>query len=762
MMQRINIKTLVLLGVGITVLSMVVWWNQSNELRGAEPETTSQSEMASKEKVTRAATSLNRAITVVVNERGLQAAPKGLVIALNGAFPIAGTSQTELAKLVTGLAIPAPSTGITWEYVDAEGTPTGKPSSAIEGLQTIYVKITEKTGSSSIQVAVPVSVTSTNVTSLLSGQAIVKADRQIVLYPDETKDKTNEELQALIQSKANLSAWDMTSGEALPVSVTATTAVNNTVGSYTVMFTVNLNGTTATTTRTVTIFGATLRATYFSKAQNTTSNMGTNGATYLLKYQTTAAATATGATYEWVADKSGTPTVPADTFDTSQTGFKWGYIKMTDTAKPTVSTIIAVPITVTSDNVTLVDGKLAYKIPRTLDMLKKSEVISGTTQELAASLKDSLKLVAWDVTNGADLAISVTDLGGLTAGSKAGKYDLIFSAELADNIVKTPKRSFTLLPDSIASDAMYGWQTLSRGGKQGVIVNPINNSKIEFKRRGPNLATDPNLKEQGFLVTGGSGLIFDYYANDYVYEAGKGVYAPRTDNLLPLGIGTGDTDSLFVSQFYLKKGNVLKQILVDSVNQLVYVYDISLSKNLNFFVTLSMYNTDVTTRSLGLLKKAYTAPSTNNWRTSSLANNSGFTVKNTTDNFTIKLKSSSGQYLSDFTMSTTGFTTTGNSSSYPNASYRLGSYNWFKDDFSRLGMEQYNYLPNTLISASIGTESAYQLGAPSRQIASEEALKGGYEVFAGTELPYMRLTSNPEEWHIYPDYQGGILSLIIP
>ncbi|MFD2308205.1 hypothetical protein [Enterococcus termitis] len=762
--QRTKIKKWQMLGVGMTILGMGIWWSQSNTLLKAENEINAPSseETNSKEKTTRSAGDLSRALTVVSNEQGLKATPKVVTIAQNGAFPTAGASTSELAKLVTGLTIPAPSTGFTFEYVDAEGASV-TPSSAAEGFQTVYVKITEKTGSSSIQVPIPVNITNSTTTALLTNQAMVKADSRIILYPDEIKDKTNQEIQALIQSKANLSAWDMTSGESLPVSVTATTAVNNTVGSYTATFTASFNGTNATTTRTVTVFGATLRSTYFSTAQNTSPSMGTNGITYLLKYQTTAAATSTGATYEWVADKSGTPTVPANTYDASETGFKWGYIKMTDKDNPTVSTVIEVPITVTSDNVTISGSdNMAYGTRRELNILKKSDITDGTTIELAANLKEKLGLTAWDVTTGTELPITITDVAGLTVSSNAGTYELTFSITLADNSVKTVKRTYTLLADNIINDLLEGWQTVPVGATDGFIENPINNSKIGFNGKGMT----------GSANTGGSALqgfvIRDSANRTYIHNSakvasipfvdGKAVYPNGTAGLAgsnsadrQMGIGYGTLNSKFVSQFYLKKGNQLRQILVDQANQLVYVYDLKISQNLNFSVNLSMYNTASTTRSLAMLENVDTNYYVDNVPIYSLGNNSGFYMEPSTGiRFTIKLKDSTGQNLSDFSMQAPGSYTSASPANVPNS---LQTTNWFKHDFSQLGIEQYNYAKDQVIVRNVDT--AYQLGAPYRPVASGEALKAGYEIFAGTELPYMRLTSDPEEWNIYQDYQGG-------
>lgn len=754
--QRIKIRKWHALGVGIAVLGMGGWLGLSSTLLKAETEI---STPKSEETETRITGRASRALTAVTNERGLAATPKVTIIAQNGAFPIAGTSISELAKLVTNLSIPTPSTGITWEYVGIDGTPI-TPSTAEIGFQTIYIKITEKTGGSSIQVPIPVNITSGNTTGLLTNQAMIKADSRIILYPDETKDKTNQELQELIQSKANLSAWNMSSGESLPVSATATTARNNIVGSYTVTFTVNLNGTTATTTRDVSVFGAQLKSPYYFLAvQNTTISFGTNAATYFDKYQTVSTLAPGNATYEWVADKNGTPTEPANTIDSSQTGFKWGYIKMTEKTNPAISTVMAVPLTITNENVVIVDGKAAYGTPRGLDALKKSEVSGDTTQKIKDNLKEKLELDSWDVFTGEKLPITITDLGGLTESSGIGKYELTFSITLADNSVKTAKRAYTLLDDSMLGDSLEGWATIPLNDKNGFIENPINNSKLGFISRGMSATGTGGTVQQGFVIKDSANRSYTYTDNKVSmipFVNGKQVYAgsSTSDNSadIALGLGVRGMSLNLVSEFYLKKDNALRQILVDQRNQLVYVYDFSLSRNLNFKVNLSMFNASSATRQLAMLENVDTDYYTDKVPIYSTGDNSGFYMEPSEGKrFTLKLKDSKGNYLSDYTMQASGIY--GNTSLlYPDAPYNLRDQNWFKSDFSRPGIEQYNYEAGHIIVQD--RDSAYQLAAPYRPIATNQALKAGYEVFAGSELPYMRLTSDPQEWNIYPDYKG--------
>lgn len=755
--QRIKVKKWHVLSTGIAVLGMVCLWNLPSTALKAETGTSlsksQESETAEKGNVS---SRLGRALTTVTNEQGLSATPKVVTISQNGAFPTVGTSTIELGKLVTGLTIPAPSTGITFEYVNASGSPV-TPSSGTVGFQTVYIKVTEKTGSTSIVVPIPVNITDTTTTSVLSSQAMIKADSRIILYPDETKGKTNQELQALIQSKANLSAWNMSNGESVPVSATATTAVNNTVGSYTVTFTVNLNGTTASATRNVTIFGAAVKTPYyFTAAQDATINLGSSASAYFSKYQTVTTTFGGNATYEWVADQNGTSTTPANTFDTSQPGFKWGYIKMTDKADTTISTVMKVPMTITNDNVQVIDGKIGYGTPRGLNIIKASEVSGNTATEIGDNLVAALELKAWDLVTGVELPMTITNLGGLTATSGIGKYDMTLQATLADSSVKTVKRSYTLLADSILGDTLDGWATIPLNATNGVIENPINKSKLGFISRGMSASGPGGGEQQGFVIrdsTYRSYVFRDGKVSAIPFADGKVVYAsegylPNTANTF-YGLGVRSMSHNLISEFYLKKGNALRQILVDKGNQLVYVYDLGLSRNLNFSVNLSMFNTSESTRQLAMLESVDTDYYSDHVPIYAAGDNSGFYMEPSAGKrFTIKLKDSKGQNLSDYTLQAPGIYG-GSNAVYPNAPYSLNPYNWFLGDFSRKGIERYNYPKGQIIVQN--SDSMYQLGAPYRPVETNKALKAGYEVFAGSELPYMRLTSVPEEWNIYQD-----------
>lgn len=757
--QNKKIKAWQMLSVIIPVLGIGLWWSQTSTLLRAEQETsTGGNEVApAKEAETQSLSKLGRALTAISNERGLSATPRILTVNQNGSFPTAGTSTTELQKLVTNLSIPTPSTGITWEYVDIDGKSI-TPNSTNVGFQTVYIKITEKTGSSSIQVPIPVNVINSNAVSLFSGQVRLVSDSSVIIPVDQMTGKTEEERKDVIRKIANVSAWNTETGEILPVEVTSA-ALDGSLGYKNFIFSVELGGKTEQTSKYMITFGATVKSPYyFTVAQGTTFNIGTSGDNLFDKYQSSAGAVAGNATYKWVADKEGTDTVPANTFDTSKTGFKMGYIKMTDKATA-VSTIIPIPITITDDS-SIVDttDKFGYNFTKNLNVLKKSEISGVKDSELIETITNNLGPEAWDAVTGEKLPIKITNLNGLTSDSLIGSYQISLTITLANNTQKNVSLPIALLSDSVFPDSVDGWTSIPLNAKDGYIENPINKSKLGFNKRG---LTVGNLSSHyGFIIKDSSNLTYTFgesLVSNIPFVNGKLVYPVNSSSdsnnsaERSMGIGRGSNPQ-FTQQFFLKKGKELKEILIDTDKKLIYVYDLGISRNLNFSVNLTTYNADSETKTIGMLENVDTYYGSDTVPLYSSGNNSGFYMRaSSTKRFSIKLKDGKGNYLSAYTMQAPGAFRA--SSQYPKAANNLYDSNWFRSDFSRPGIEQYNLKRDEVIISGIDT--AYQLGAPHTPVASNQALKTGYEVFAGTELPYMIITADPPEWNVYPDYKDN-------
>lgn len=151
-----------------------------------------------------------------------------------------------------------------------------------------------------------------------------------------------------------------------------------------------------------------------------------------------------------------------------------------------------------------------------------------------------------------------------------------------------------------------------------------------------------------------------------------------------------------------------------------------------------MYNTSTTTRSFSMLESVDTDYYSDSVPLYALGNNAGFYLLNGSNRFTIKLKDSRGNWLSDYTKYNA------------NSISPMVHGNSFGDDFSIAQTESRNLAQGAVIVS--GVDTAYQIGAPWKDVAPDQALNTGYEIFAGAELPYMKLATTPASLDVYQDY----------
>ncbi|WP_207695805.1 hypothetical protein DOK67_0001481 [Enterococcus sp. DIV0212c] len=668
--------------------------------------------------------------------------PQAFVSIAQNATLVLGTNPTNIfTKFQTVNNTTA--TNASYQFVDENGEALEKFDTGTASFHWAYVKITEKTNKDvTTTIKVPINVTSTDTTALLTNKVMVKSDAKVILYPNETKGKSKEELITLIQSRAHLSAWNMSTGEAVPVSFTDTTAVNNLIGSYKGTIKVEIDGTSATTTRNITIFGADVKSPYYFKVdQNKELAMGTNAANIFSKYQSLNDAAPASSTYEWVKNPAGDPTEPVNKFDTSKTGFHWGYIKMTDKKDTTVSTIIPIPITVTLDNQTvIVESKVGVSV-NGLQLLNPSEIKGKTVPQIIQLLTKRLAPKAWDLTTGQDLDARITK--SMIVNSSRGSKEVTITITFGDKLLICTFDVFVLPEQVFGNSTIEGWNSLPLNSVDGVITNPVNGSKMGFPERGISVKWEKN--ELGFIIKDSAG-------RGYVYNEGEGRVSdiPGVNNN-PIygdgrwarenGLGFKEVSPKITSKYFLRKGNELKQILIDEHNQILYVYNLSLHRNLNFIVQLDMYNVSNKTKKFSMLENVDTYYYTDKVPVYALGNSSGFYMEpEAGKRFTIRLKDSRGNWLSDYTK------------------YIVGSYNssimmeknYFGNDFMGTGSEVGDFTAGQVIVSKV--DSVYQLGAPGKDIAPDDALNTGYEIFAGDELPYMQIKADPEVFNIYPDY----------
>ncbi|OJG75688.1 hypothetical protein RV12_GL000027 [Enterococcus quebecensis] len=670
--------------------------------------------------------------------------PQSFVAVAQNAILSLGTNPTNLFTKFQALYY-ADATDANYQFVNENGKVLEQFDTSTAGFHWAYVKMTDKKNESvTTTLKVPINVTNKDTTSLLTNKVMIKSNTEVVLYPDETKGKNTSELLTLIQSKSDSSAWDMSTGEELSVSFTETTAANNSVGEYRATIEVNLDGASATTTRTVIVFGAELKSPYYFKVGlNKELAMGTNAGNIFSKYQSFSDNDATSSTYEWVKNQAGDPTEPFDTFDTSKLGFNWGYIKMTDKRNQIISTVIPIPITVISDDKTadnqtvILNSKVGMSF-NSLRFLNVSEVKGKTNGQIIQLLTQKIEAKAWEVTSGKMLETRVTKT--TIINSSRGLKKVTLAATLGNQVLNYTLDT-SVLPDQIfENESMSGWQDVRLNSNDGFITNPLNQSKIGFPSRG--LSTNDLKSELGFIVKdkGDRGYVHSGNVTDIPGVNNGVLYGGAWDRIN--GIGRNDIISNFSSKYFLRKEKKLKEILIDEKNQIIFVYNLSLHRNLNFSVKLDMYNVSNQTKSFSMLESVDTNYYDDYVTIYSLGNNSGFYMQPKQENkFSIKLKDSRGNWLSEY------------------RKYMVGNYNligvqngrnYFTNSFAALGFEKKNYAEGTVLAS--GVDSAYQLGASWKSIAPDKAFKTGYEVFAGEEIPYMQLKADPEVFNVYNDY----------
>ncbi|MGX7150242.1 hypothetical protein [Enterococcus ureasiticus] len=755
LIQSEKMKKRLIVGAVLTLLAVAgAWqWKTTNLSAAPKEETKTEKETKTKEKKEQAvqsndeqatATRTAQPMPLVSNEEGLKAEPKTFRINQNAAFPTAGSSKTELEKLVSGLEIPQPASGINWKYVTESGEGVATPSSAEVGFQMIYVEITEMYSLTSIVVPIPVSVTNADTTMMLANTVALQTDTfntQIILYQSETIGKSNDELKELIMTKSNARAWDVVTGEAVSTTVSQTNTQAGTAAAYTATFRVEANGIQGTTLKNVIVYGANLKSPYyFTTEVNTTLDMGTNASNLFTSYRTTTNTAASSSTYEWVTSE-GEPTNPVNTFKPSEQGFQWGYIKMTEKLNPQISGIIRIPIMVTYINVSVVvNGKAGLSY--TGSSLNASEVKGKTVDQIMSLLMSKYDLKVWDLKTGENLDFQATT-PNINQGFR-GNGDVNLKITYGTETLNYTIRALVVPDDVFGVNGREGWEDLPIGAPNGLLVNPINKSRIGFAERGmPAYGSihgffiqDENQK--GYVWSSGTNGAGNGRVSDIPGVGSTPLYGTTWNRNFGLGYKTiSDIDA----RFSFRKGDSLKQVLVDSKNKVLYVYDINLAVNLNFSISLNMYNLDTTTRKFSMLESVDTDYLTDNVPIYALGNNSGFYMEPQANRrLTIKLKDNQGNWLSDYTKYIAG----DNKNIGTN-----GNFNYFGNNFSGTGTEARNLKQGATIIS--GVDSAYQLGAPWKPIPMDGALKTGYQVFVGEEMPYMKLKATPETWNIYQD-----------
>lgn len=485
--------------------------------------------------------------------------------------------------------------------------------------------------------------------------------------------------------------------------------------------------------------------------------------------------------------------------DTDTLGFKQQNVRITD--RKFTDAYTENPL-----NFYVVDHKEdLMMVPKTdinLEGVKGSENTSGmimTASEVASKSSEELTQFIRDKKPYAPINISTGDRGEATLETVdvpvnlRGDYTLTWQIKMANE--EKPfeyHEALSVVPDEVFGDgSTKGWESIPEGidKTENTIINPINESRIGFPGKGMpilgNGSKDSPYVKKGFVAVDKQGNKYIYGTNRgqqvsivpgqsapdsedgqfqdpiYNFNNSKKGYWYRENGIM---YGTS-TNEEFMSKVlgkahYLKKGNQLKQVITTKDNNFVYSYDLSLNRNLNFDMSFSIYNTNEmkSSKYLSAMEGVDTSYGKDTVAIKSLANNSGFYLE-TDDNrrFTVKLKDGSNHWLSDYKKYKVGYfgRNEQNSGGYTVLDLVSGN-NYFTDQygtFNKLGDESRKL--NTNLNKGLilvdGVDSAYEIGAPPKKIKYDQALKVGYQLFAGDELPYMKMATTPPQFDYYYD-----------
>ncbi|OJG74021.1 hypothetical protein RV12_GL000369 [Enterococcus quebecensis] len=659
------------------------------------------------------------------------------------------------------------ATNAVYQFVDENGKALKEFDTGTVGFHWAYVKMTDKTSEDvAVTIKVPISVTNAETTALLANTVMVKADTNIVIYPNETKGKSKEEVMELIQSKANLSAWNMSTGETVAASFTDTTVVNDLVDKYVGTIKVELDGKSSTTKRNVILFGGNVKPPgYFTVEQYKDFDMGTEATNIFYRVRSLNDYNPGSSKYEWVKNEAGEPTEPVNTFVTNKAGLNWGYIKMTDKGRKDISTVIPIPITVTrEDKVIILDSKVGLSYNSAIQTLSEGELKGKTVSQIIQLLTQKIAPEAWELTSGEKLDVRITETT-INASSK-GSGEVTVTTTMPDGKVKDTQVIQPIYPDDIFADEdINQWEEITYGipKEKGVVFNPVDHSYIGFRDVGiysdnsslleyPGLNTPQYFGPEGITVssTMSQGLAYGMKDNkDFGINNTRGqgteisTYSLNGDFKPKYGIGFQDTSTYIYTKFYRRKdGTALRGIgLLKKEAQNLYVYDLSLTRNLNFNISEKIFNISDFAMNMGILNAGQITTTQAGDKAFSLGDGAGFkkflAYFNIRRTLIMRFKNSKGEMINGTTQWSYG--------APAKNSYFFGS------DISNPGLESKDLpigapLPQTGVYIE-----GYTYGSEVKSVEPGKAVQVGYEARFGEELPLMKLTANPSEFNIYED-----------
>lgn len=452
-------------------------------------------------------------------------------------------------------------------------------------------------------------------------------------------------------------------------------------------------------------------------------------------------------TYEYI-DKS-------NEVDTTGSLYELVKVKLTDKSNTKNSLIVNVPVIVeaVNNNSEIIFGALdgvAYQ----------SEFKNSNNTELDQSLIDAMHIVAWKRSTGERIKPSLSK-PGLVAGKQPDLYSryqiaiTVVGTTYVRNMYITEKNEFE---NKLVDQFSKGWRELPLGSKKGLIYNPLNTSLAGINFRGLSSPQDTTYASRRSYQISYDGLedpATRLFQTTYGDNTQALIYRPYINFVEQPSINS--TQVYFARELYLIKDGKLRQVIVDSKNKVVYVLELYLAKNLNFVITMNMYNSD----SVGQVFAARSGAQLNFLSFDpvyALGQNRGFYMKKEIgkqkQRMSVVSRDAGGRPLGKDIMLQVGTTHSGSPSSKPPVlgGVSIIKENLFGNDFSIPGIEKYNYSKDQLIKPGGTDWTSFYSGAKHEYIKPGESLKLSTEVFAGDELPYMIMNTQPAEINVYEDY----------
>jgi len=435
---------------------------------------------------------------------------------------------------------------------------------------------------------------------------------------------------------------------------------------------------------------------------------------------------------------------------------------MTDNEQPENKVLIKVPLYIMAKGSTLKTAAAQEFTQISIDYADYSAKVT-TKEDQMKYLHEKAGIVMWEIETGnpvkAEYGVGGTGSTTLPSGKPAilKAFKDVFIPSNSDRQSLEIRLNYhfrdkvNVVEQDLLKELTSGFINLPYGSKLGTIKNPLNNSEMGIPFRGGLVDNHYSNSESGYTIKDSEGRsVYDFSSTNKYYSY---LNNKKLDDIVY------SRSERQTWRYYLRKDNMLRQVMVDPQAMLIYVLDARLMKNGYFTEELSIYNTNSIKNAISVYSSSLLNYDGWGGKTFLLGNGAGFYqqkyVTSLRLNFTFKFKNSRGQFLGEQDRYVLGSGREGSPNSKPPIIGNLEVLkNYFGDDFSKTGIENWTYPKDTLImNGNSDYVQIYQMGASPKVLASGEKLTTKIELYAGTPLPYMLMETTPKEYNVYEDYE---------